>query len=912
MDRVRLNNPGHLSPDELKASFVARHVELDKLVRPFRDWSPGKVCPHTLIIGQRGMGKTTLGLMLLQTIREDHELSRVWQPVPFDEESYGIGDIADFWLTTLRHLTRETKNNEWRERGDKLLRKHDNPQRLAKHAIDCLHEFYSQTGKRPLLFVENLNEIIGQFRDAYSANMLRQAFKGNCRKILVATAIPPSPEILGNHALFKTFFPNTIELPGLTIEETFSVMDSLAERMPLNAFKKVKRIDRGRIQTIRSMTGGTPRFLTMASYLATPSPLGSACEDVERLFDEQTPYFKAQIEALSRQSRRVFDSLARAWDPLTTRQICKSLRLSTSHVSAQLKQLESYKYIESIRHKASKRKFYQLRDRFFAIYYVLRFSRENRQRLEHLARFYSDLFGPEGMRNMYRATLDAIREGIEFPNVDDSLAILVPHVAKDIDFKGRSDWWRHALKLSAERGLNAPDLIDLAPRVLGEGGHLKPEVEIALRKELEKNPSDQWRWCQLGMILAQTDRIKDANIAFESARTLSNDNAFLWNRLGMCYVGLKRHSDAIQCFETAIKVDRKSSDSWNNLGAALTAAEDFEKAVTPLRKAIGLNPKNEAPRNNLGSILMKLGRPHEAERQFNDVLEINPKNKTALDRLASLLLGSRRYSEAERVVRKIIKLEPTSSAWWNNLGICLANIGASDEAEVAYRKALKINKENLSVLINLGRLLHNLGRMEDAENTLLSAHKLAPNNADVMLHLALHYQENQRPQDTEKMFRSAINANPLSAMAWNGLAWHLFCSNGNDNLTEAEKCARRAVELAPNESHSLHTLSDILARRNLWKESIGFLARSIEIGGREWCETVSSDLTKSLIKATAAGHALEIKKILQSHELFKRFEPLWHFIRIELGEAIEPLPAEIMDAVRTVRKKIDEEKDHIA
>ena len=38
--------------------------------------------------------------------------------------------------------------------------------------------------------------------------------------------------------------------------------------------------------------------------------------------------------------------------------------------------------------------------------------------------------------------------------------------------------------------------------------------------------------------------------------------------------------------------------------------------------------------------------------------------------------------------------------------------------------------------------------------------------------------------------------------------------------------------------------------------------------------------------------------------LIESMEPLWHAIRAELGEQLEPLPAEIMDAVSTIRERI--------
>ena len=45
-------------------------------------------------------------------------------------------------------------------------------------------------------------------------------------------------------------------------------------------------------------------------------------------------------------------------------------------------------------------------------------------------------------------------------------------------------------------------------------------------------------------------------------------------------------------------------------------------------------------------------------------------------------------------------------------------------------------------------------------------------------------------------------------------------------------------------------------------------------------------------------------RIVDEAGLIESMEPLWHALRAELGEQLEPLPAEIMDAVSTIRERI--------
>ena len=51
-----------------------------------------------------------------------------------------------------------------------------------------------------------------------------------------------------------------------------------------------------------------------------------------------------------------------------------------------------------------------------------------------------------------------------------------------------------------------------------------------------------------------------------------------------------------------------------------------------------------------------------------------------------------------------------------------------------------------------------------------------------------------------------------------------------------------------------------------------------------------------------------LKQLIEDAGLIQRMEPLWHAVNADLGEEIEPLPAEIMDTVTDVKRKFVEER----
>src|SRR5689334_14295098 len=92
-----LYNPDLMSEEEIKQTFVARQGVVDELIGLIERQPEGAGVQHAVIIAPRGMGKTTVLLMVQFAIR-DRGLDAYWQTVRFPEESYGINDLADFWL----------------------------------------------------------------------------------------------------------------------------------------------------------------------------------------------------------------------------------------------------------------------------------------------------------------------------------------------------------------------------------------------------------------------------------------------------------------------------------------------------------------------------------------------------------------------------------------------------------------------------------------------------------------------------------------------------------------------------------------------------------------------------------------------------------------------------------------------
>ena len=155
----------------------------------------------------------------------------------------------------------------------------------------------------------------------------------------------------------------------------------------------------------------------------------------------------------------------------------------------------------------------------------------------------------------------------------------------------------------------------------------------------------------------------------------------------------------------------------------------------------------------------------------------------------------------------------------------------------------------------------------------------------------------------EAACKKATDIDPSHAESWRVRAETILRQGADARLAEAEGHARLAVGLAPENTSAARTLAEVLACLGKWTEALDWLERSLSNSGEELPQSRTRGLAEPLIRAVAAGHGKRVKKLMEEASLVEPMEPLWHAVRAELGEELEPLPAEIVDAVKEIRSR---------
>ena len=897
----RIYNPAQLSPDELKASFVARHETLAHLMDILAEQKPGHPCQHVILVGPRGMGKTTLGLRFLQEISDRPDLASKWQPVPFPEESYDITDLANFWIAALRHLSCATNDSRWNTEAQALRQDETDNQRQAEYALAALLDCCQDIGKRLILFVENLDLVFEQLRDEREVHALRAALMAHPAIMVVGSANAVFDAIRSHGQPFYEFF-RLIRLQGLSQEECSQLLEALVEAEGTANLAGNMDQERGRLETIRHLTGGNPRLLVLACRMLIESPLGSAFEDLERLIDEQTPYFKANIEALPVQARGVFHCLAEAWAPMLTQEVSAAAKLSSSHASAQLRQLKEKGYVHEIHLRDEKRARYEVADRFYNIYHVLRFSRSGRERLARLVGFLHELFGPTAMRSLYPVTLEALRtKDMPTGETADWIVVLAGYVGRDAEYSERREWRTKAVNLIFEKGIEL-DALDQVEEAF-DAGHPVSEDLVATRKALKlalravrgheestfekfvENPQDSLiGWILKGLTAEDPEALNRTIKAFGRWKATANQaknpetRALLW---GVSYA---------EC-QALLKLGR-SQEAADVICGSLDLVDREQQPELLLGQATMLL--------DCGNKLAEAGIRDQASPLFARVAELaqpaHPWKLRAMSAQALLFLIGQHLQAGNTeewlaVSQEVLRLARTDDppeiktmaiVALGGVASWFAIANRVDEAMAALKRLLGYVKP----------VIQSNQRQKCAELLALTA-------------LGLSARALIEPKLAESICKTATEIDPTCATAWQGLATLVLAGGSKNRQAEAESHARRAVQRAPDDCGALLTLSNTLSLRGKWTEAIDVLERALS--AKEGVpDQVLGSLATYLMILLAAGHTAKVKQLMANANLSERLETLWHATRAELGESIEPLPAEVFEAVKEVRRQIAE------
>ena len=785
-------NPAFQSDDEAVSNFVVRQPELAETLTILRgETSAARV----ILVAPRGAGKTTLCRRVLAEIRTDETLHASWHPIFLGEESYTVTTPGEFFLECLFHLADDAGDASLKARHRETLAIADETV-LLQRCLEILRHVAEAKGKRLLVVVENFHMLLNdQIGDDQA--VLLTALADNSLFGVLATSVAQSSDESSGRPLDGY---HLLPLRPLTLEECHALWASLT----------VQDVPRTRIRPLQILTGGSPRLIhILADFMRTPS-LGDLMENLNQLIDQNTEYFKSQLDTLPAVERKVFAALLDAWDPSTAKQIAEAARVNVNTASAMLGRLRDRGSVIKEQGRGRSASYYAA-ERLFNIYYLMRRRSHPSSRVRALVAFMTEYYNRD---ELVATTAKLVDEACRFePSKRADY-----HWAFDAILTGQSETVRARilaqtpadfLQSLRQDGLpedGAPELIkDKIEESDGDAAidKLVREARDAVdRDDTDRakhllaeataiSPSNPMPFIQLAFTHLQLHEHEESVLAAERALEREPDNPGTHSTLGLMRSFAGQTEEAEAAFNRALEIDPSFAPAILHLARLRDRNDDEEGALYLYRRAAALGELTEDATGQFARILIRQEKYDEAEALLRQALDDKPARSDTRHLLASLLSGTSRAPEAIALLREVAERGDDWMAW-ADLGAFLSAEEEFAEARVALDRSVATGAVSPAIYQMLATAMSKLGEssevVAEVADAMLEKHV---DDAWAWIVAGDIYSLSRRQDRAETAYRKATTLED-GEPAWVRLARLLMEKSASD--AEAESALRMAVE----------------------------------------------------------------------------------------------------------------------
>ncbi|MGE5057012.1 MAG: sulfatase-like hydrolase/transferase [Acidobacteriota bacterium] len=198
---------------------------------------------------------------------------------------------------------------------------------------------------------------------------------------------------------------------------------------------------------------------------------------------------------------------------------------------------------------------------------------------------------------------------------------LIPFLLGETELKAAN--WK-AAQDALERSLKLNPDFDQAMTALARAFHQQDQDEQALQwvqKAIEANPKNLRAWYQKGWISVKADP-DGAMVAFEKALEIQPGFAMAHRDLGMILLQKGRYKEAATHLQEAAELGLAHAKLYNFLGIAYSRTGRYQDAVKVYTKALDKEPDFAEAHLNLSYVYEKLNRPQSARRQYETACKL--------------------------------------------------------------------------------------------------------------------------------------------------------------------------------------------------------------------------------------------------------------------------------------------------
>lgn len=353
-------NPREMDDETVLLLNTGREALLAQLLKAVHERlaHPGSF-NHWLLTGPRGAGKSFF-LRLVQA-SFTQAIGPQARFILLPEEHRNIYAPHEFLAEIQRML-----NTHQGDSGNAPAWRVNDSAKAWADSLDALLKAFAE----PLLVigVENFDQLLAQaFGDETDNSRLRHLMSNEPRIMLIATAVQGDFDENYNQRLFRQFEHHPIPRWDAGDHRDYLIRRAHKDR------KEPTNSQLARIDAYSRYTGGNARAAAVlaGAILDEYDPLQTA-EDLDAAIEKMSDYYRALIDRIPINTRKLFDALIRGGEPASQTEIAERTGARQNDISRAFMWLVDQGYVSESRLPGQKTKQYRVLDRLFVQFYRMR------------------------------------------------------------------------------------------------------------------------------------------------------------------------------------------------------------------------------------------------------------------------------------------------------------------------------------------------------------------------------------------------------------------------------------------------------------------------------------------------------------------------------------------------------------
>lgn len=344
-------------------------------------------------------------------------------------------------------------------------------------------------------------------------------------------------------------------------------------------------------------------------------------------------------------------------------------------------------------------------------------------------------------------------------------------LARDDDYNTPHLAWYYIGRIRAEQG----------------GKNFLKAGETAFKKALEIKPDHVESVLALGQLYTKLEQEPRAIELYKSFQRERGPNARLAEILAQNYLEQEKYDEAYEQYEI---LEQYSDDALNakvKMALVLIEQKKYAPAIEKLTDVLKQVPDSDKIRFYLAAVYEEIGRGKEAVEHFEKIPSESQYFGEAIVHATYLLKQDKKVDKALDLVEKSLAKRHDIPQFYAIQASLLDEKSEYKKAIAVLEKGAEKFPDNVQLRFFLGTVNDRLGNKDAVLSAMNKVIEMDPNHVQGLNYLAFTYAE------------------------------------ADKNLDEAEKLARRALEIEPKDGYILDTLGWILYKKGKFSDSVKIL-----------------------------------------------------------------------------------------